>query len=284
MGVHQVRNIELNLPYNKVFNLCIESLNLIKRCEIEEKDSSQGKIIAKVGVNWMTSGDIISFKIHKINDNKSQVEVSSKPRMPTVIIDWGKNLENVETISSFLRENNKGHIKENLIQSIYKLKKEGKNEDEIADYVLSKGYSLEDIEKDHKELKENMFVKKENKSKQVTIEEKKNIIISVIGIIASGAVVYSVYTLFIDIFGFSKGWKIGISIFTFFVAFGFWTAMQNTLGFFEKANKKLSKEIKPTQVNDSPTEKLKKLKELKDAGAITDKEFNSKKKKLLDDI
>src|SRR4030065_2622106 len=32
MGTYQVRNIELQLPYAMSFDLCIESLNLIRRC------------------------------------------------------------------------------------------------------------------------------------------------------------------------------------------------------------------------------------------------------------
>ena len=52
MSTCQVRNIVLPLPYNKTFDLCIKSLNLISRCRVLEEDHSQGKIIARSSINW----------------------------------------------------------------------------------------------------------------------------------------------------------------------------------------------------------------------------------------
>ena len=128
-----------------------------------------------------------------------------------------------------------------------------------------------------------------NKPKQLTAEEKKNQTMLIIGLVVTGVVIYFMYKWFIDpfgsLFGLSKGWKIGISIFAFFVGFGFWSSMQNTLGFFEKANKKLSQETQnSTTTKTTPEDKLIKLKELKDSGVITAEEFKEKKQKLLDKI
>jgi len=102
MGVHQVRNVELLLPYDKAFDLCVESLSLTKKCEIQDENRSQGKIFAKAGTTWKTWGDVISFEIRKTGNDRIQVEVSSRPAMSTTLVDFGKNLENVETIVGFL--------------------------------------------------------------------------------------------------------------------------------------------------------------------------------------
>jgi hypothetical protein len=104
MGVHHVRNVELRLPYDKVFNLCVESLRLITKCKIQKEDHSQGKIVAKAGMTWKTWGDIISFEVRKIDNDRTQVMVSSRPAVRTTLVDYGKNLENVERISAFLKE------------------------------------------------------------------------------------------------------------------------------------------------------------------------------------
>jgi hypothetical protein len=104
MGTYQVRNIELQLPYDKTFDLCIESLNLISRCKVQEEDRSQGKIVARSSVNWKTWGDTISFDITGISDEKTAVKVSSRPTASSTIVDYGKNLENVKTIVSFLEK------------------------------------------------------------------------------------------------------------------------------------------------------------------------------------
>ena len=106
MGVHHVRNVELRLPYDKAFDLCIESLNLIKKCKIQKEDLSQGEIDARAGMTWRTFGDVISFEVRKIGDDRIQVEVSSRPAVRATLVDYGKNLENVEQIAGFLNAHN----------------------------------------------------------------------------------------------------------------------------------------------------------------------------------
>jgi hypothetical protein len=102
MGVGHGRNVELRLPYHEVFDLCIDSLNLIKRSKIREENRSQGKIVARGGITWKTWGDVISFSIRNTGNDGIQVEVSSRPALRWTLVDYGKNLENVERILSFL--------------------------------------------------------------------------------------------------------------------------------------------------------------------------------------
>jgi hypothetical protein len=104
-GVHHVRNAELLLPYDVTFNTCIKSLSSIKKCRIQNKDRSQGKIIAKTSMTWKTYGDVISFQLSRIDDERTQVQVSSRPFVRTTLVDYGKNLENVETIFRIIKQN-----------------------------------------------------------------------------------------------------------------------------------------------------------------------------------
>ena len=107
LGVHHVRKVELPLPYDKAFDLCIESLSDFK---MPERDRFQGKIVAKTGMGAWTWGEIASFNVRKIDDNRTLVEVSSRPAMSTwpiirhmAVVDYGRNLKIVERISRFLR-------------------------------------------------------------------------------------------------------------------------------------------------------------------------------------
>ena len=106
METNQVRNIELQLPYDRSFDLCIKSLGLISRCRIEEEDRSQGKILASSSINWKTWGDTISFDITGISNERTAVKISSRPTSWSTLVDYGKNLENVKTIVSFLERSN----------------------------------------------------------------------------------------------------------------------------------------------------------------------------------
>jgi hypothetical protein len=108
MATCQVRNTELRLPYDKTFDLCIKSLSLISRCRVHEEGRSQGRIMARSSINWKTWGDTISFEITRISDEKTAVKVSSRPTAKSTIVDYGKNLENVQTIISFLEKSKFG--------------------------------------------------------------------------------------------------------------------------------------------------------------------------------
>lgn len=109
-----------------------------------------------------------------------------------------------------------------------------------------------------------------------------------ISIIFSAVVAYLVYKYVIDPLGstnfmhISKGWKIGLAIFVFFMCVGIGHHLDNVFGFYEKANKRLGNNNK--QRTKSSTEKIKDLKELRDQKIITKKEFEEKKKKLLEEL
>ena len=102
METCQVRNIKLQLPYDSTFDLCMESLNMISRCNVRQEDRSQGNIIARSSINWKTWGDTISFDIERTNDEYTNIKVSSRPTSWTTLVDYGKNLENVQKIAAFL--------------------------------------------------------------------------------------------------------------------------------------------------------------------------------------
>lgn len=106
---HHIRDFDLQLPYDKAYDHCMKSLSLIKNCTVQNENSSEGKIIAKTGLNWKTWGDTITFDVKRINNNRSRVTVSSRPTAKTTIVDYGKNLENVIKIASYLKENSSVH-------------------------------------------------------------------------------------------------------------------------------------------------------------------------------
>ena len=110
LGVHHVREIEIQRPYNESFDLCIRSLDMISRCRVTEEDRAGGRIVAKAGLNLKTWGDTISFSISIAGEGVSKIKVSSRPAAMTTIVDFGRNLQNVMAISSHL-EKHGGSVK-----------------------------------------------------------------------------------------------------------------------------------------------------------------------------
>jgi hypothetical protein len=94
----------LNLLFDKAFDLCAESVAQIKRSKITKEDRINGKIDAKGGITWKTFGDKIEFNLNKINEAHTEVELSSRPVLRTTLVDYGKNLQNVQIIEEFLKE------------------------------------------------------------------------------------------------------------------------------------------------------------------------------------
>jgi len=106
--IHQVRSIGLDMPFEQAFGLCIKSLETIYRCRVLSQSLDNGEIRARAGLNWKTWGDIINFKLTRGEDS-IVVEISSRPVASSTLVDFGKNLDNVERIKRFLLDHKSDH-------------------------------------------------------------------------------------------------------------------------------------------------------------------------------
>lgn len=102
-GVRQQTTLTLHLPYDRSFDLCCESVATLNG-RIETADRSNGKIKATTGVTWKTFGCRVSYEIKPIAERLTEIEVTSRPKIPTALIDNGENLENVDRVCRFLSE------------------------------------------------------------------------------------------------------------------------------------------------------------------------------------
>jgi len=101
-GERNRKIIELQCSYNEAFNLCKSALSSVRGATISEIDKSSGSIVAKTGTNMKGWGEVITFNIQEA-DNKVKIEVISKPRIRPLVLDYGKNYENVKKIANFLK-------------------------------------------------------------------------------------------------------------------------------------------------------------------------------------
>ncbi len=102
MEVRHVRHVELRLPYDQAFDLCLSSVRAVRKGKIRGKDRSLGRIEATAGMTWTSWGEVISFDLRRMDENRTRVEVTSRPVLRTTLVDLGKNLENVERIGGSL--------------------------------------------------------------------------------------------------------------------------------------------------------------------------------------
>jgi len=106
---HHTRELELPVPYDKAFDLCINAVKSLKKCEIRESNRHLGRIVAikpsKVPLDWIYNRDLITIELRRIDDSRTNVKISSRlfPQPPSeYYVDYGSNLENVEKISEIL--------------------------------------------------------------------------------------------------------------------------------------------------------------------------------------
>lgn len=103
-GIHHIREIEIERSFDESFDVCIESINVIRRCRLKKKDRSAGMVVAKAGINWKTWGDTITIDVCSTGERTSRIRVSSKPTHVSTIVDFGRNLQNIKSILSFLAD------------------------------------------------------------------------------------------------------------------------------------------------------------------------------------
>lgn len=132
------------------------------------------------------------------------------------------------------------------------------------------------IKEDFKETKKEFKEQEEIKTKK----EKELEILNIVGFFASIVFAYFFYNKFLipwgDLFGFSKTWRIGFAIFSFFVFLGMFTAGMNIFKSHQYTAQKLAKEDR-----EKPKESaLEILKKRYAEGKITHKEFVKRKKTL----
>ena len=99
--VHK-RSMLLRLPPAQAVDVVRAALNQLPRTVIQQNKSSRNRLVAKSKITWSSWGEKIVFQIQPEIDNMTRVSFSSRPIIPTNVIDCGKNLENVERISAYL--------------------------------------------------------------------------------------------------------------------------------------------------------------------------------------
>ena len=103
-GIFQSHRIEIPLSYEDAYSICLQSLKTISRCSIKFQNPDIGIIKARAGINWKTWGDNVYLKLIK-GKGSTIVEISSRPSASSTLVDFGKNLDNVERIKRFLIDN-----------------------------------------------------------------------------------------------------------------------------------------------------------------------------------
>ena len=105
--VRQKRNIILFANYAEAFDLCLESVSILEGAKIKHTNELQGVIKVRTKMNWRTFGNRITYKLNKLTENTTEIEISTEPIPKTALVDYGEGFGLVEQINNFLDVENK---------------------------------------------------------------------------------------------------------------------------------------------------------------------------------
>jgi len=132
----QHRKFTMLLPLEKAFELCIESVNTLNGAKIKTESFQNGEIVIRTKSTWVTYGNRVVYKLNKISENLTEVNLSSFPVPITAQADYGRGWKIVEDLSQFLREKDAEINRKVLIESAA-----------ILDNVYVKPFQKEKVER-----------------------------------------------------------------------------------------------------------------------------------------
>src|ERR1035437_7145507 len=100
LGPHQELTVELLAGSSTaVFERALKAVKDFG-AKIKNSDVKGGTITAKVPSSWKSFGEILTLKISHVEDAKYEVQIVSRPRFRSPIIDYVKRRENIENVST----------------------------------------------------------------------------------------------------------------------------------------------------------------------------------------
>jgi hypothetical protein len=97
LKVKQAKSIETNFTQKEVIDILKDS-NKFKKSKIKNLTNS---IIIKKKISLFSWGEIITISFDETGNNKIRIE--SKPSIPTTLIDYGVNIDNVDKVIKIIK-------------------------------------------------------------------------------------------------------------------------------------------------------------------------------------
>ncbi len=88
---------------SQAHDLCLKALDNIKKVKAVNNEDENRKIYATTSINYLTSGERISISL-SVNKDETCIEVHSEPISRWTIVDYGRNLRNIEIILLYITQ------------------------------------------------------------------------------------------------------------------------------------------------------------------------------------
>lgn len=91
---------------SEVFELCRDAIMAIDNCKLGYYDPELGLASARTSSTWRNlSGEEITFSMHEVSPETFKLFITSRPQLRTAIIDFGVNLDHMNRLITFIKNN-----------------------------------------------------------------------------------------------------------------------------------------------------------------------------------
>ena len=102
-SVNQKREIVVLTNLETAFDLCRQAVSEMD-AKIKSENSAERIIKAKTRMNFHSFGTNIIFNLKPINENLTEIEITTRPRVRTTIVDYGESYKTIEKIVETLKD------------------------------------------------------------------------------------------------------------------------------------------------------------------------------------
>lgn len=102
--LEQVRDVEFKGTAKEVMAACRKALLAVPNVHAVSDDAENLVARATTGSSWRSPGEELEVEINPLAENKWQIKCVSRSKSRTVVFDYAKNYENVETWQKHLNQ------------------------------------------------------------------------------------------------------------------------------------------------------------------------------------
>ena len=100
-NVNQKRKLKINKNISDIVSSYKRALSSLNKPKVLEEDMDM--VLAKTGISWKSFGEVVSISATPINDESTIIEIASRPSLRSTVMDYGKNIENVEVLVRYYK-------------------------------------------------------------------------------------------------------------------------------------------------------------------------------------
>ncbi|KUP09210.1 hypothetical protein Q75_00845 [Bacillus coahuilensis p1.1.43] len=103
-SVKQKCEIQVQMNYEDVYQICLSSFNQLHRVNIVQQEKENGLLVARTRMSLMTWGENVTIHILEAKEEELNITIQSTPFLPTTIGDYGRNYANVRSLSTYIEQ------------------------------------------------------------------------------------------------------------------------------------------------------------------------------------